>query len=346
MIRFRKLHSSTHFRRGFTLVELLVVIAIIGILVALLLPAVQAAREAARRMSCSNNLKNISLACLNYESNKGTLPPARKGPDSTDSAEVADLLTPEERSGASGFVLILPFLEEQALYEGLAIDERHGIWPAGDYSPGGVWHTAAPEREQLLSTRPDTFVCPSDDSLPRSEIPNFASWDSVPATGNYAFCAGHRGVNNDLVSAGHFNCLLKHHNSGPHLYLTKMPLRKITDGTSKTLSVGEVIEVHTVNSSNIWSYVLRFADCFRVTDVPINTPPGVLGEAVGTNSAVVNGAFASRHPGGANFAFVDGHIEFIDDNIDINLYRNMSTIANEWQEQDVIDLEYCDSRGW
>src|SRR5688500_16220693 len=85
--------------RGFTLVELLVVIAIIGVLVALLLPAVQAAREAARRSSCTNNLKQIGLADLSYEAANGHFVPARLGPDSSSSKEVAHLTTPESRSG-------------------------------------------------------------------------------------------------------------------------------------------------------------------------------------------------------------------------------------------------------
>lgn len=332
---------------GFTLVELLVVIAIIGILVALLLPGVQAAREAARRMSCSNNLKNISLASLNFESTRGHLPQARSGCDSTSSEECDDQQTAEERSGASGFVHLLPNMELQSLYDGLMINEKHGIWPAGDYSPGGIWHTGVPERELLLATRPDPYVCPSDTSQPQSEIEAFQSWGAIPATGNYAFNAGHRGVNNDLLTAGRFNCLLKHHNSGPHLYRTKVPLRKVTDGTSKTFSVGEVIEVHTVHSSNIWSYTFRFADCFRVTDVPINTLPTILGEGIGSSpDAIVNGAFASQHPGGATFAYIDGHVEFVVDNIDTDLYRNTSTIANDWEEQDAIDLEYCQRKGY
>lgn len=332
-------------RIGFTLVELLVVIAIIGILVALLLPAVQSAREAARRMSCVNNLKNIGLACLNFESTKGHLPQARTGCDSSNSPECLPQQTAEERSGASGFVHILPYVELASMHQGLDLNNRNGVWPAGKWDPSGVWHTAVPEREQILGQRPDIYVCPSSTDLAYPEE-LFSSWGQKPATGSYAFSAGHRGVNNDLLTAGRFNCLLKTHNSGPHLYVTEVPLRKITDGTSKTLSVGEVVDAHTTDSSNIWSYVLRFADCFRVTDVPINTPTGVLGEAIGTNSATVNGAFASRHPGGANFSFVDGHIEFVVDNIDSDLYRNMSTIANDWEEQDAIDLEYCESRGY
>ena len=124
--------------RGFTLVELLVVIAIIGVLVALLLPAVQAAREAARRMSCSNNLKQYGIAQLNYESTKKTFPPARPGPDATSSQEVRSIGRPAgprasggngyERSGVSGFVLVLPFMEQQALYNQFDIDRGDGVW--------------------------------------------------------------------------------------------------------------------------------------------------------------------------------------------------------------------------
>src|SRR4051794_1931302 len=125
-------------RLGFTLVELLVVIAIIGILVALLLPAIQAAREAARRMSCSNNLKQIGIAEANYEQVHKVLPPARPGPDATTSNEVRLVGRPPgaragggkgyERSGVSGFVLLLPFVEDQALYEQFDIDRGDGVW--------------------------------------------------------------------------------------------------------------------------------------------------------------------------------------------------------------------------
>ncbi len=325
--------------RGFTLVELLVVIAIIAMLVTLLLPAVQSAREAARRMSCSNNLKNLALAALNYESSTGTLPPARLGPDSTQSAEVAHLRTPVERSGASGFVLMLPYMEEQALYDGLEIDVKNGIYPSGMFS--AFWRT--PEREQLLATRPPMFVCPSSTTREQSAVPSFAWEISPPATGTYAFSGGHRGpFSPQPVNA----CLTKHHNTGAHLYWNKVPLRKVEDGTSKTISVGEIVEGHTVNSSNIWSYVLRYADCFRVTSTPLNTPADLNGIAVGTNKAKVNGAFASEHPGGALFSYLDGHVVFLEENIDLTLYQEMSTIRGTPSARDAADAEFCKNKGF
>ncbi len=325
--------------RGFTLVELLVVIAIIAMLVTLLLPAVQAAREAARRMGCSNNIKNIALASLNYESARNELPPARLGPDSTGSAEVSHLRTPVERSGASGFVLLLPYVEEQARFDGLEIDQKNGIYPSGMFN--AFWRTT--ERMQLLSTRPDILGCPSGDSLVTTQVPSFASWEIPPATGDYAFSGGHRGpFSPEPVNA----CLTKHHNTGAHLYWNSVPLRKIQDGTSKTIGVGEIVEGHTVNSSNIWSYVLRYADCFRVTSTPMNTPADLNGIAVGTNSAKVNGAFASRHPGGALFSYLDGHVAFIEENIDLTLYQEMSTIAGNPSARDESDAEFCKNKGY
>ena len=325
--------------RAFTLVELLVVIAIIAMLVTLLLPAVQSAREAARRTSCSNNLKNLALAALNYESANGTLPPARLGPDSTSSGEVAHLQTPVERSGASGFVMMLPYIEELALFDGLEPNIKNGIYPAGMF--GAYWRT--PEREQLLSQRPAAFVCASSTTREKSTVESFAWEISPPATGTYAFSGGHRGpFSRNPVNA----CLTKHHNSGAHLYWNKVPLKRVQDGTSKTISVGEVVDGHTVNSSNIWSYVLRYADSFRVTSVPINTPADLNGIAVGTNAAKVNGAFGSEHPGGALFSYIDGHVEFVEENIDLALYQNMSTISGNPTARDDADTAFCKNKGY
>ena len=187
----RKLGQSLE-RCGFTLVELLVVIAIIGILVALLLPAIQAAREAARRMSCSNNMRQIGDAELNYESVKKVYPPARPGPDATTAKEVLLVGRPTgsrstggkgwERTGVSGFVLILPFLEEQALYEQFDIERGDGVWlsSAAGISP---WRTAT--KEKAIATRPSVMVCPSNLTEPKTTL--YQTWGEIPATGTYAF---------------------------------------------------------------------------------------------------------------------------------------------------------------
>ena len=118
-------------RCGFTLVELLVVIAIIGILIGMLLPAVQIVRESARRTSCQNNFRQIGLAISNYESTLESLPPGRVGCDdlgeSMSVPECPPGLTSEEKNGASGFVVLLPFLELGNLEEQLALDDG-GLW--------------------------------------------------------------------------------------------------------------------------------------------------------------------------------------------------------------------------
>jgi prepilin-type N-terminal cleavage/methylation domain-containing protein/prepilin-type processing-associated H-X9-DG protein len=327
---------------GFTLVELLVVIAIIGILVALLLPAIQAAREAARRASCTNNLKQFGIAIQNYHDVEGTFPPARPGPDGTDSREFLDFAEPRApraaggkgylMSGASGFVLLLPFMEAQALYDEFDIERGDGIWLSGE--SGVSWRT--PRKEQAIGTRPDFVVCPSSRTLPRSEE-LYQDWSVIPATGTYAFCSGHRGVNKWACRP----CQMKYHNSGIHLYYTLVAIKDIADGTSKTFSIGETIDGHLRDSSNIWTYAERYLNSLRVTEVALNTPTGVEAQSCGNNPAVTNGAFASNHPGGAQFLFADAHVEFISDNIDLDTYQNLSTIAGTPLEMDAAQDGFC-----
>lgn len=343
-----RVRPALHLRslKGFTLVELLVVIAIIGVLVGLLLPAVQAAREAARRMSCQNNLKNIGLADQNYHGVHKNFAPARSGPDSTGKRAMWHLVTPEERSGASVFVHLLPFMEQQALYDRFNITEDFGLWPAGITDPGGKWHNDYPDREAALGVRPEVMVCPSSGDEPQSTLDRFLSYDTKPATGNYAGVGGHRG----LVFGGYGvdACMLKHHNTGIHLYHTLISIRKITDGTSSTISFGEVIDSHLPENSNIWTYCLRYLDTFRITDVAMNTPPSIVGAIADGEPPQVNGAFFSRHPAGAQFAYGDGHVEFIQEDIDFDTYQQLSTIAGdpEYLDEDDDNNVCTSANGW
>lgn len=293
------------FAAGFTLVELLVVIAIIGILIALLLPAVQAAREAARRSQCTNHLKQIGLALANYESSFKVYPPGRVGCDSDGPG--AKVLV-YQRTGTSGFVMLLPSVEQQALYD--KFDFSNGPWPAdtSNWNAGG--------NIDVIAQRVPTYLCPSDNSEPTKNFSN-----NVAATGNYAFVTGTRGPSLRLDN------LVKYDNTGIFYYLKAHRIADVLDGLTNTMFVGEVIEPHTGPSSNIWSYASVHTNCQRSTENPINTSPG---EGVVYTSGTwgrVNGAFASRHPGGANFVFGDGHVSFLSETIDLESYRALSTRA-------------------
>src|SRR5947208_3663656 len=140
------------FHRGFTLIELLVVIAIIGVLIALLLPAVQAAREAARRAQCTNNLKQIGIALHNYHSAVGGFPvgflyPSRPVPPTTSPLQYR----------WSALAQMAPYLEQSNLFNALNFDYPLAYKPAG----GGAFWPFYPQNGTAMGTRVATFLCPS-----------------------------------------------------------------------------------------------------------------------------------------------------------------------------------------
>lgn len=335
-----KFCSSSH-RRAFTLVELLVVIAIIGVLVALLLPAVQSAREAARRMQCLNNQKQIVLAMLSYEDIHNKFPAGRLGSDGfvppnnvvncgePDGSIGLNLLAPPlHQSGASAFVSILPQLEQQPLFDALQAGNV-AIW-----GPNVTWHNAAPSIAPALANRPQVFACPSD-SVAEEPV----QWahglpvDQIDVSaGSYACSQGANRPDDDLIS-------IKFCGRGVFMYGRKFRIAEITDGLSNTVFVGEVRDGHRVDengvtlNSNIWTNGNRMQSTIRTARTPLNTPPGVDG---GTGlarefdgSAYSNGGFSSHHVGGANFAFGDGHVEFVDDSIDLESYTLLHCRADE-----------------
>lgn len=309
--------------KGFTLVELLVVIAIIGILVALLLPAVQAAREAARRAECTSNQKQVGLALLNYEASHGSLPPGRVHCDESIKDECASDLPDERynRGTMGGFVLVLPYLEEQALFDSCGgPDDLDAIWKYN-----GLWKNL-PNRVAAVASRPAAYTCPSSASEPFAE--EYRD-DTAAGTGDYAFVHGKRGPS--WMNEDGSNFTVKLHNTGAFNYLTRVKLRRITDGLSKTMFVGEVLEAHTKYNQNIWTIGMRVRDSLRMTENPLNTPPNsqdatALFEFDGSSALYFNAAFGSEHPSGGNFVYGDGHVEFIAEDIDDELYQSGSTI--------------------
>ncbi len=329
-------------RRGFTLVELLVVIAIIGILVALLLPAVQSAREAARRMQCVNNLKQLSLAALNHESTLSEFPAARTGCDGllgvcAGMKQMGNVAGVNLRTqGASVFVHLLPYIEQQALFDQFDLENKT-IWDAGQWNG---WHSDV-KLVAAMATPLNELKCPSDAELQSfSEYTHQAPVEIRPATSSYAGVAGDVGpaLGNDPLFPNRSDSRgkayeLKYNNTGVFFYVRRIQLREITDGTTKTMFFGETINGHTAENVNIWSNGNRCTSSMRTTVTPLNTIPGPI--VVGASNTVTpgsHGGFNSRHPGGANFSMGDGSVAFVQDDIDERQYRAMSTRAIEADE--------------
>ena len=328
-------------RQAFTLVELLVVIAIIGVLVALLLPAVQAAREAARRMSCSNNLKNIGLAIINFEGTSKKFPVGiHYGvPQCQVPSEYCDIAM----TGKGWIVDILPYLEQPAMHDGMKLGFNDPSRSAGAMkfaatSSGGRGMGRKEIREFMLKQLP-VLTCPSDDSATTRPTNQFW-WNGIEvATTNY------KGVLGDNVVVPGFSQWrvdgggVKRDGSAPDChdgleecngilwrnnYGHDITLRKVTDGTSNTFVVGETVvgqDPHSTAyfSDGDWAGVSPALNFF----LPVEEMDKV-NAGQSEKWAWVRG-FRSRHPGGAHFVMVDGSVHYINEGVDHQVYRALGT---------------------
>jgi len=276
--------------RGFTLVELLVVIAIIGVLVALLLPAVQSAREAARRTSCVNNLKQMGIAFHNYHDTYRTFPNMDNGG------------IPGAFNGASAFAAVLPFLEQGNAYQ------------LYNFGLGN----SDPANRAVVSQEIDVFLCPS--SVMRREVPKSGCDDNDRAPGTYATCSGSLspwGADNNgaIVNSLTGSTGMSHLTDGTSNTLligeASWNLKDYTF-TSGPCS-GEVRWGFTY-----WSSPYPLATGFS-TQAPFNPDSG--------GSAMLS-HFRSDHPGGiVNFAMCDGSIQGISDTISQVVLDGLGTRA-------------------
>lgn len=294
-------------RTGFTLVELLVVIAIIGILVALLLPAVQAAREAARRTQCSNNLKQMGLAMHNYHDTFGKLPP---------------------QVGANGCcwgtwqVGILPYIEQQAMFD---LYRNHG---GNDAT--GPRYGAAPNTTNVTTRRIKALTCPSDQV--NSPIGGITSHNYAVNVGNTGAYGQPYTLNGITHQGAPFSLRV-----GNTAQWGVFGLADILDGTSNTMMVGEVLQGKGTDlrgftwwgdASGFSSYLgpnSKLPDAIYTAVYCNNLPLQNMPCQVATTSYPSMFGARSRHPGGVQVTLCDGSSRFVAQTIDINIWRALST---------------------
>jgi len=350
--------------KGFTLVELLVVIAIIGVLVALLLPAVQAAREAARRMRCANNLKQIGLAIHNYHDTQlafpiGNTSPAPMSVDGCFNVTSTNIAHP----GPPWSVTILPYLEQTGIYNSLDIS---GTFPSGygdatvappptNLNPA-VYNpiTAAP-----LYSRIQVYQCPSTPV-------GILQWVAIPTVGaplvgvekttmNYFACMGggldEPAGGNRQASVNKQNCtcgtvgapfpnarFLIHWTNGFMHVNSRKSFRNATDGTSNSILVGETI-YQNMQINRGWG------SSHRTKNTANNGPGNLTGtyRAINSGKALYNAfsdrtsdqnihnhlqntCYGSLHPGGAEFCLGDASVRFLNENMNLAIYRTLGAI--------------------
>lgn len=298
-------------QHAFTLVELLVVIAIIGILVALLLPAVQAAREAARRSQCINNFKQVGVGMHTHHATKQYFP---TGIDMITHTYPCTLPKSHPRlvPGVFGWgwgTFILPYIEENTVYDGIKfynVANADIIRPLSNFRAGGA--------------RVGIFVCPSDKQGYEYISCCSSMWNGggEPEDWGKTNMAG-------VADSRDWTCDENHSYprvdaDGVMFQTSKLPTSKITDGTSKTLMVGEV--VGGITTANFGFYWLTWNVLHTANG--INLAARI--EPQRANSSE-EGSFASWHPGGCHFLFCDGHASFISEDIAQSVLTALTTRA-------------------
>ena len=297
-------------RVAFTLVELLVVIAIIGVLVALLLPAVQAAREAARRTQCINQVKQLGLAVMSHHDQQGAFPPGR---------------TETRQFGVSWAFILLPFVEEDVVFdsfeEGQRVDDELNT--------------------QAMRTPIETFICPSrrqllaDRDFDNDDAPTLTP--GVAAPGDYAANAGRRlrvGMDDTNASLRRPARNIDPAEAGPMFTYSRIQSRRVVDGLSSTIALGEKqIPDPTASVEEGREHYWQGDTAYFAGDNPRSimriTPPGLRSDSEGSPDVQQpEPAFGGPHPGVTIFAFLDGHVAAIKNDIAPEALNTLASIGD------------------
>jgi prepilin-type N-terminal cleavage/methylation domain-containing protein/prepilin-type processing-associated H-X9-DG protein len=287
-------------KHGFTLVELLVVITIIGLLIALLLPAVQAAREAARRMQCGNGFKQVGLATHNYLSAHNVLP-------------IGVVWSTGSKPDHTGLAMLLPYLELQNVGYDFSLRQ---------YEAGNA---------RAIATQIPVYQCPSDDAYGRRLFDLYSRSNVAVCFGSGTMCKACVCCNQPSIAGSHLT-------DGAFQLDISRSLEEFTDGTSNTALASEILSGKKDSGSDAdyrggWTVVLHGAN-YEHYDTPNSSNgdviyPGTCSSEPDMPCATSSGmnlyqqhiAARSRHPGGVNVVFVDGHISYIPNVIDLAVWR-------------------------
>jgi prepilin-type N-terminal cleavage/methylation domain-containing protein/prepilin-type processing-associated H-X9-DG protein len=307
--RIMRRHFSS---RGFTLVELLVVIAIIGTLVALLLPAVQGAREAARKASCSNNMRNVALACIQYHDTINAFPSGwilNTNPGPVQNME-----------GWAWSALILPYLDQRNLHKDLAVSSLSLDLVLSGRHPDPRLNGDVEHKKNILSTPLKIYMCPSDTGftgrgqvVPSRALQGMGASAGVSVAGPFP-----QGMSNYMGVSGHRRVSSITPNTGIFYGNSYVRIADITDGASNTAMIGERDSqfcqsgtwVGTQNSMKPGGDDTLDASMVTGYDQPILNTIDPLGTS-SLHPERCGEGFSSLHVGGAQFAFADGSVRYI-----------------------------------
>ncbi len=311
-------------RNAFTLVELLIVITIIGILIALLLPAVQAAREAARRLQCANNLKQIGLALHSYHDALGSFPPGNINLGAGMCPGAAEPVQSYSTQSGNWMIAILPYIDQGALFDQY---DNH-------------YTNESPQNKVVRETTVPAYVCPSDNDIGVLAVPATGPAtlvDAQYAPGSYRAVSGWSGDGINFLDSemmfdykpawrGPIHAVYKSFAWG----YSAEKFSDITDGTSNTLMVGESTTSTNLARRTFWAYSFAYYSMSGVTsqertlwaDYDRAVQCGGIGDDIPCKRH-----WGSFHSDGINFVFCDGAVHFVHTNINLNMLGNLATIA-------------------